>query len=83
MNAFWDEYIAHVEENTCPAGQCSSLVKYVINEEKCIGCTACARVCPANCISGEVKKLHVINQDECIKCGACYDKCKFDAIDKI
>jgi NADH-quinone oxidoreductase subunit F/NADP-reducing hydrogenase subunit HndC len=56
-------------------------VKYVINDN-CIGCTACARVCPAACISGEVKKAHFINQDECIKCGACYDKCKFSAIDK-
>jgi len=81
MDAFWDEYIAHVQDKTCPAGQCSSLVKYVINDS-CIGCTACARVCPANCISGEVKKLHLIDQDLCIKCGACYDKCKFDAIDK-
>mgnify|MGYP002477347475 FL=1 len=82
LDAFWDEYVAHVQEKTCPAGQCSSLVKYIIDEEKCIGCTACARVCPVGCISGEVKKPHVINQDECIKCGACYDKCKFDAIFK-
>jgi NADH:ubiquinone oxidoreductase subunit F (NADH-binding)/(2Fe-2S) ferredoxin/NAD-dependent dihydropyrimidine dehydrogenase PreA subunit len=80
MEAFWDEYVAHVVDKTCPSGQCSSLVKYVVSEEKCVGCTACARVCPVSCISGEVKKVHFINQDECIKCGACYDKCKFDAI---
>ena len=82
MDAFWDEYIAHVEEGRCPAGQCTSLLQYIINAEKCIGCTACARVCPTNAISGEVKKPHIIKQDKCIKCGACMDKCKFDAISK-
>lgn len=82
LDAFWDEYVAHVKDHTCPSGECSKLVKYTIIEEKCIGCTACARVCPANCISGQVKKPHVIDQEQCIKCGACYDKCKFDAISK-
>ncbi len=82
MEAFWDEYIAHVQDQSCPAGQCSNLVKYVINDN-CIGCTACARVCPAECISGERKQMHTIDQDQCIKCGACFDKCKFGAIDKM
>ncbi len=82
MEAFWDEYIAHVQDHSCPSGQCSNLVKYVINDN-CIGCTACARVCPAECISGERKQMHTIDQDQCIKCGACFDKCKFGAIDKM
>ena len=82
MDAFMDEYEAHIIDKKCPAGQCTSLLSYHIIEDKCIGCTACARVCPANCISGEVKKLHTIDQSKCIKCGACYDKCKFSAIEK-
>lgn len=82
LDAFWDEYVAHVKEGKCPAGQCQHLLQYVIDEEKCIGCTACAKVCPAECISGERKKAHVIDQTKCIKCGACYEKCKFDAISK-
>ncbi len=81
MEAFWDEYIAHVKDKTCPAGECSNLIKYVINDN-CIGCTVCAKVCPVECIEGERKQMHLIDQDECIKCGACYEKCKFEAIDK-
>ncbi len=81
MEAFWDEYIAHVKDKTCPAGECSNLIKYVINDN-CIGCTVCAKVCPVECIAGERKQMHLIDQDECIKCGACYEKCKFEAIDK-
>jgi NADH:ubiquinone oxidoreductase subunit F (NADH-binding)/(2Fe-2S) ferredoxin len=80
MKYFMDEYEAHVKEKRCPAGVCQSLLKYEILPEKCIGCTACARGCPVNCISGAVKQVHVINQDACIKCGACMTRCKFGAV---
>jgi len=80
MENFRDEYLAHVTDKKCPAGQCKSLMKYIINAENCVGCTACARVCPVNAITGERKEVHLINQEICIKCGACYEKCKFDAI---
>lgn len=82
MNFFKDEYIAHIKDKSCPSGVCKDLLSYYILEDKCVGCTACARVCPASCISGEVKKLHKIDQSKCIKCGACYEKCKFSAIIK-
>ena len=81
MHNFWDEYVAHVRDKKCPSGKCTDLVRYMINE-KCIGCTACSRVCPASCISGQVKVRHEINQNACIKCGACYSTCKFSAIDR-
>jgi len=77
---FNDELMAHIEGKCCPAGKCQDLVKYTIDGAKCIGCTVCARRCPVNCISGEVKKVHVIDQDACVKCGACLEACKFSAV---
>ncbi len=80
MDNFWDEYLEHVNEHKCRAGVCKSMMKYVIEPEMCVGCTACARNCPVNAISGERKEVHFINQDICIKCGVCMEKCKFNAI---
>lgn len=80
---FRKEYEAHIIDKRCPAGVCTSLLKYEVITDKCIGCTACARKCPTDAISGEVKKPHVISQELCIKCGACYDACRFQAISKV
>lgn len=82
MKYFWDEYISHVRDKTCRARVCSALLNYYILSDKCTGCTACKRLCPVGCISGEVKKTHLIDNDKCIKCGACQRTCKFSAIER-
>jgi len=82
LKYFREEYLSHISEKKCKAGKCKSLVRFEIDPAKCIGCTVCARKCPANCISGERKAAHVISQDQCVKCGACFDSCKFGAISK-
>ncbi|NME94731.1 NADH-quinone oxidoreductase subunit NuoF [Clostridium cochlearium] len=79
MKYFWDEYEAHVKEKRCPAGVCKNLLSYEITDS-CIGCTKCARICPASCIDGKVKEKHTIIQDQCIKCGSCYSSCPVGAI---
>ncbi len=81
LHYFRDEYEAHIREKRCPAHHCQALLQYVITD-KCRGCTACARVCPAGAISGTVKEQHVIDPAKCLKCGACMEKCRFGAIIK-
>lgn len=77
---FKDEYIAHISDKKCPALECSDLIEYSIDADKCKGCTLCARNCPVNAISGDVKQAHIIDADKCIKCGKCIQNCKFGAV---
>ncbi|MFR9070009.1 MAG: NADH-ubiquinone oxidoreductase-F iron-sulfur binding region domain-containing protein [Paraclostridium sp.] len=81
LNYFYDEYKAHVIDKKCPSGKCQALLNFVITDN-CIGCTKCSRICPAGCISGNVKEKHKIDTTKCLKCGACMDNCKFNAIIK-
>ena len=80
---FRDEYIAHIIDKKCPAGECKALASVTINPDLCKSCSICAKNCPVGAIEGEVRKgPFKINKDKCIKCGVCIGKCPFKAISK-
>jgi NADH-quinone oxidoreductase subunit F len=80
LKAFPEEFEEHIVQKKCRTGICSALVSYVIDPEKCKGCSKCARNCPVEAISGELKSPFVIDTDKCIKCGTCMENCNFGAI---
>ena len=77
---FRDEYDAHIRAKRCPAGECAALRTYSIDSGKCVGCTACAKTCPAGAIAGDLKKPHVIDESKCVRCGECVKACRFGAV---
>jgi len=82
LRFFRDEYLAHIEQHRCPAGNCKALITYRIDAEKCIACGACKRACPSEAVVGAKKVKHSILVDKCIKCGQCYEVCPTDAVIK-
>lgn len=77
---FSEEYEAHIYERRCPAGACVELLTYTIDPKKCVGCTRCAKICPAGAIAGSAKKPHAIANARCVGCGSCLTVCTFGAI---
>ena len=57
------------------------LTSFVIDPNKCVGCGACTRACPAGVISGGLKEPHSIDNSRCIVCGSCREACRFDAVE--
>lgn len=80
LKYFRDEYEEHIFDRVCRANVCKGLRTFLIDIDKCTGCTVCLRKCPANAIIGSQRSPHFIVQDKCIGCGICYDSCKFNAI---
>jgi NADH-quinone oxidoreductase subunit F/NADP-reducing hydrogenase subunit HndC len=88
---FREEYIEHIQNHKCRAGKCKSLLTFVIDPAKCIGCGACAKKCPGNCINvcsakdypDKKRPPYQIDSENCLKCGECLQTCKFGAVSKV
>lgn len=81
LKYFRDEYLAHID-GICPAGKCSSLIKYNIKQD-CSGCTICSQNCPVQAIPTTPYQIHVIDQDICIKCDTCKQVCPENSVEVI
>lgn len=77
---FREEFEEHIRDKWCKTGVCKELCTFYIEEEKCKGCGACARVCPQKAVSGEKKQPHRIDQSLCVQCRSCYLACKFGCV---
>lgn len=80
LKNYKSEFDAHIFERKCPADVCRDLKVFNIDVEKCTGCTACFKKCPADAIIGAPRRPHFIVEEKCIGCGNCYDACKFNAV---
>jgi len=78
---FRKEYEEHIS-GVCSTGVCKAMVKYVIND-KCTGCTKCAKTCPTDAIPYTPYQVHSIDTEKCVQCGLCIDECSFEAIEKL
>ncbi len=82
LKYYEDQYRAHIEERRCPAGVCEALVDFVIDPDRCTGCTLCVTVCPVGAIQGARKQPHAIDTEACVQCGRCVSSCNFGAVFK-
>lgn len=51
-----------------------------LNQERCVGCQECIRVCPHAVFEPEGKKVHISAHDRCMECGACARNCPAEAL---
>ena len=52
----------------------------IIDEQRCIGCTLCIKVCPVDAILGASKHMHTVISQECTGCELCLAPCPVDCI---
>lgn len=51
-----------------------------VQEEICIGCTRCYKVCPTDAIVGGPKQIHAVIAEACTGCKSCVDICPTESI---
>lgn len=55
----------------------------LIDEDTCIGCTLCIKVCPTDAIIGTNKRMHTVLNQDCTGCDLCLPVCPVDCIEMI
>ena len=82
LKNFRQDYLRHVVDKHCPI--CNGRKRRLeIKPDLCKGCGKCARNCPMDAISGQLRMPYTIDNEKCIHCGACWGACPFGAIDAI
>lgn len=51
-----------------------------VNEDACIGCTLCLKVCPTDALVGASLQQHTVVRDDCTGCRLCVPACPTDCI---
>jgi len=51
-----------------------------VQENICIGCARCPKVCPTDAIIGASKQIHSVIKDACTGCGQCIEVCPTEAL---
>jgi len=82
LKYFKEEYVEHINNKKCPAGECKALLSFSILDDKCKKCGLCFRNCPVGAIIGSREEGYRIDTSKCIKCGLCVSNCHFGAIGK-
>jgi len=80
LQYFREEYEAHIYEKRCPGKRCAALLKFEVDEEKCIKCGICFKRCPAEAVQWQKKQTALILKDKCVQCLSCITHCPSDAI---
>ena len=82
LRHFRQDYLHHVVDHHCPV--CNGRRRRLeIKADLCKGCGKCAKNCPMEAISGQLRMPYTIDNEKCIHCGACWGACPFGAIDAI
>jgi NADH-quinone oxidoreductase subunit F len=79
LRHFPEEYLEH-EAGFCRSGRCQGLFAAAVDPDRCAGCGACQKICPAGAIGGSGKMPRSVAPGACVSCGSCLGACRFGAV---